>query len=36
VLSLTGNYGNIHGVPEEVIERMRKRWEKLEGIEYEN
>lgn len=36
VISLTGNYGNIHGVPEEVIERMRKRWEKLKGIEYEN
>lgn len=22
-----GNYGSIHGVPEETIERMRQRWE---------
>ena len=28
IITLTGNYGNIHGVPEEVIERMRSNWEK--------
>lgn len=27
IITLTGNYGNIHGVPEEVIERMRSNWE---------
>jgi hypothetical protein len=28
IITLEGNYGNIHGVPEEVIERMRSSWEK--------
>lgn len=27
VLTMTGNYGNVHGVPVEAIERMRQRWE---------
>jgi predicted kinase len=27
IITLTGNYGNIHGVPEEVVERMRSNWE---------
>lgn len=27
VLVATSNYGNVHGVPEEVIERMRANWE---------
>jgi predicted kinase len=27
VLVAKGNFKNIHGVPEEVIERMRARWE---------
>jgi hypothetical protein len=27
VLVATGNFKNEHGVPEEVIERMRTRWE---------
>ncbi len=27
VIICEGNYGNIHGVPEETIEKMRKRWE---------
>lgn len=27
VLIANGNYGNVHGVPEEVIERMRANWE---------
>lgn len=29
----TGNYQNIHGVPPEALERMRSRWEHLEGEE---
>jgi predicted kinase len=27
VLTCEGNFGNIHGVPENVIEKMRARWE---------
>ncbi len=27
ILTATGNYTNVHGVPAEVIERMRARWE---------
>lgn len=27
VLTCEGNYGSIHDVPEEVIEKMRRRWE---------
>lgn len=27
VVALTGQYTNVHGVPDEVIERMRARWE---------
>jgi hypothetical protein len=30
VITKEGDYGNIHGVPEEAITRMRKRWEKFE------
>ena len=30
VITCEGNYGNVHGVPNEVIERMKKRWEKYE------
>lgn len=29
----TGNYQNVHGVPPEALERMRARWEDLEGEE---
>jgi predicted kinase len=29
----TGNYQNIHGVPEEALEKMRSRWEDVEGEE---
>jgi len=29
----TGNYQNIHGVPEVALQRMRSRWEDLEGEE---
>lgn len=27
VISCEGNYGNTHGVPDSVINNMRKRWE---------
>lgn len=27
VVVATGDYGNIHGVPDEVVERMADRWE---------
>jgi len=27
ILVCTGEYGNVHGVPPEAIERMRARWE---------
>jgi hypothetical protein len=29
----TGNYQNVHGVPDEALERMRSRWEDVEGEE---
>jgi len=29
----TGNYQNVHGVPQEALERMRSRWEVLENEE---
>ena len=29
VIEATGNFNNIHGVPEAAIERMRARWEEL-------
>jgi hypothetical protein len=29
----TGNYQNVHGVPPEALERMKSRWEDLEGEE---
>jgi hypothetical protein len=29
----TGNYQNIHGVPPDALERMRSRWENVEGEE---
>jgi predicted kinase len=29
----TGNYQNVHGVPQEALERMLSRWEELEGEE---
>lgn len=31
VLTVEGNHGNVHDVPDEVIEKMRKRWEKYDG-----
>lgn len=27
VIEMTGQYGNVHGVPEAVVERMKERWE---------
>jgi len=29
IVNCTGNYGSIHSVPEEAIERMRARWEEI-------
>jgi predicted ABC-type ATPase len=31
VVTCEGNYGNVHGVPEKAIERMKQRWERYEG-----
>ena len=28
ILEATGNWPNVHGVPAEVVEKMRQRWEK--------
>lgn len=30
VITCEGNYGNIHGVPEETINKMKSRWEKYD------
>lgn len=29
VYEATGNYGNVHDVPEAVVERMRSQWEEI-------
>lgn len=29
IITVKGNFGNIHGVPEEVIADMKKRWEEV-------
>jgi hypothetical protein len=31
VYKCEGNYKNTHNVPEEVIQKMRNRWENIEG-----
>lgn len=31
VLTVEGNHGNIHGVPDEVIDKMKRRWERYDG-----
>lgn len=31
IYKCTGNYGNIHDVPEESIKKMKDRWEDYEG-----
>jgi predicted kinase len=33
IKKMTGNYKNIHGVPDDVVERMKARWENVEGEE---
>ena len=33
ILKTTGNYKNIHGVPEVTIQRMQSRWEDVDGEE---
>ena len=32
IITAKGNYKNIHGVPEEAIEKMKKRWEEYQGV----
>lgn len=29
IIEATGNFKNVHGVPDEAIERMRARWEEI-------
>lgn len=29
IIEATGNYGSVHNVPEEVVQKMRDRWETL-------
>jgi predicted kinase len=29
IIECRGNFGNIHGVPKEVIEKMKNRWEEI-------
>lgn len=31
IVEATGNWPNVHGVPSDAIERMRARWEHIEG-----
>lgn len=31
ILKATGNYKNVHGVPEEGLKRMKDRWEDIPG-----
>jgi predicted kinase len=31
VVKVLGNFQNVHGVPEEALERMRNRWQDVEG-----
>lgn len=31
VIHCTGNYTNVHGVPEEALQKMRKRWQPYPG-----
>lgn len=31
VMTCEGNYGNVHGVPPETIQKMKDRWEKYDG-----
>jgi hypothetical protein len=29
IVEATGNWPNVHGVPAEVVEKMRQRWEQM-------
>lgn len=29
IITATGNYKNVHGVPDEIIQKMRDRWEEV-------
>lgn len=31
IIEATGNWPNVHGVPEDAIERMRARWESIDS-----
>lgn len=31
IITMTGNYGSIHNVPEETLKKMKERWEPIEG-----
>lgn len=31
IIKCVGQYGNVHGVPRRAIEKMRSRWEDIEG-----
>lgn len=33
VIKVIGNFQNVHGVPEEALQRMRDRWQDYEGEE---
>lgn len=33
IKKMTGNYKNIHGVPDDIVERMKDRWENVDGEE---
>ena len=33
ILEATGNWPNVHGVPAEVVEKMRQRWEKVNTVQ---
>ena len=34
IIEVTGNWPNTHGVPAEVVEKMRQRWEKISNARY--
>lgn len=34
VMTLTTQYGSVHGVPAEVVDRMTDRWEAVEGEKF--
>lgn len=31
IIKCTGNYKNVHGVPDDVVQSMRERWENYKG-----